>query len=88
MADSNYLEWPFFEFRHGELAHALDAWATEHLAHGHGPDVDAECRELVRQLGAGGWLRHAVGGREHGGAADTIDTRAICLVRETLGRHS
>ena len=88
MADSNYLEWPFFEFRHGELAHALDAWATEHLAHGHGPEVDADCREVVRELGAGGWLRHAVGGREHGGAADTIDTRAICLVRETLGRHS
>jgi alkylation response protein AidB-like acyl-CoA dehydrogenase len=50
--------------------------------------VDAQCRALVRQLGAGGWLRHAVGGAEYGGAAASIDTRSICLIRETLARHS
>jgi alkylation response protein AidB-like acyl-CoA dehydrogenase len=38
-------------------------------------------------LGAGGWLRHAVGGAAFGGAADAIDTRSICLARETLARH-
>jgi len=80
MADTTYLDWPFFEPRHAELAKALDAWASEHIPHGHGPDVDAECRALVRSLGAGGWLQHAVG--------DAIDTRAICLIRETLARHS
>jgi alkylation response protein AidB-like acyl-CoA dehydrogenase len=42
----------------------------------------------VRALGAGGWLRHAVGGTAHGGASEAIDTRAICLIRETLARHS
>ena len=88
MSDTRYLEWPFFEPRHRELAHALDAWAHQHVAPAHGRDVDAECRSLVRALGAGGWLAHAVGGREFGGAADAIDTRAICLVRETLARHS
>jgi alkylation response protein AidB-like acyl-CoA dehydrogenase len=88
MSDTRYLQWPFFESRHGALATALDAWAHEHIAHDHGPDVDQECRDLVKSLGQAGWLRHAVGGVAYGGAVDVIDTRAICLIRETLGRHS
>jgi len=88
MADTSYLQWPFFEPRHAELAQALDTWATQHIPHDHGPDVDAECKALVRSLGAAGWLRHAVGGRDVGGTNDAIDTRAICLIRETLARHS
>ena len=88
MSDTTYLDWPFFEDRHRTLARELDAWATANIPHDHGPDVDAECRALVKQLGAAGWLRHAVGGTAWGGAAEAIDTRAICLLRETLGRHS
>jgi len=88
--DHDYLEWPFFEARHGVLARELDAWAMVHLADVHGADVDVDavCRALVARLGQGGWLRHAVGGLEHGGAQDAIDTRAICLIRETLARHA
>jgi alkylation response protein AidB-like acyl-CoA dehydrogenase len=88
MADTAYLDWPFLEDRHRALARELDAWATAHVPHAHGPDVDAECRALVKALGAAGWLRHAVGGAAHGGAADVIDTRSLCLIRETLARHS
>ncbi len=88
MSDKNYLAWPFFEERHRTLAQALDAWAAQHISQSHGSDVDAQCKSLVRQLGAAGWLRHAVGGRAYGGTADAIDTRAICLIRETLARHS
>ena len=87
MSDNRYLDWPFFEERHRELARQLEDWATVHVPHGHGPDVDEECRALVRSLGAAGWLKHAVGGKPHG-AAQAIDTRAICLIRETLARHS
>jgi acyl-CoA dehydrogenase len=88
MSDTQYLAWPFFDDRHRELAHKLESWATQHISHHHGPDVDAECRALVKTLGAAGWLRHAVGSVAYGGASETIDTRAICLIRETLARHS
>lgn len=87
MSDTRYLDWPFFEPQHRELAASLDAWATAHLAHHEHTDIDAACRSLVQQLGAAGWLRHAIGGTAFGGHSDTIDTRAICLIRETLARH-
>ncbi len=83
MADTAYLDWPFLEPRHAELARALDAWATVNIHQAHGQDVDAECRALVKALGAGGWLRHAVGE-----SSEAMDARAICLIRETLARHS
>jgi alkylation response protein AidB-like acyl-CoA dehydrogenase len=88
MSDTRYLSWPFFEPRHAALAQQLDAWAQAHITQAHGSDVDAECRALVRSLGQAGWLRHAVGGTAFGGVADTIDTRSICLIRETLARHA
>jgi alkylation response protein AidB-like acyl-CoA dehydrogenase len=88
MADKRYLEWPFFDGRHADLEAALDAWAAQHVrgVHGsdvNGSDVDADCRQLVRLLGEGGWLRHAIAGE-----AQAIDTRALCLIRETLARHN
>lgn len=83
MADTAYLDWPFLEPRHAELARALDAWATVNIHQAHDQDVDAECRALVKALGAGGWLRHAVGE-----SSEAMDARAICLIRETLARHS
>lgn len=83
-----HLDWPFFEPRHGVFARELDAWAAANLAPHHGRDVDQACRQLVRQLGEAGWLRHAVAGSGYGGAGEAIDTRAICLAREILGRHA
>jgi len=79
MSDTAYLDWPFFDPQHGELARSLDAWAAENISQAHGHDVDAECKALVAQLGAAGWLKYAVGGTAYGGAGDTIDTRSICL---------
>jgi alkylation response protein AidB-like acyl-CoA dehydrogenase len=84
----DHLDWPFFDARHASFARELDAWAATNIDPHHGRDVDAACRQLVRQLGEAGWLRHAVAGAAYGGAGETIDTRAICLARETLGRHA
>ena len=88
MSDMSYLDWPFFELRHRELALTLDAWAKRSVSQHHSQDVDEECRALVRALGADGWLSNAIAGRQWGGATVAIDTRAICLIRETLARHS
>jgi acyl-CoA dehydrogenase len=86
MADTRYLDWPFFEPRHRALAREVDAWAAANVGAHHG-DVDAHCKALVRALGQAGWLRHAVAGSAFGGVGEAIDTRAICLLRETLARH-
>jgi acyl-CoA dehydrogenase len=83
-----HLRWPFFEERHRAFAAAIDAWAASEVRDVHGADVDALCRHLVRQLGDAGWLRPTVAGTAHGGAADVIDTRMLCLARETLARHA
>ena len=88
MADTSYLKWPFFESRHAEMAKTLDVWAAEHVAHVHSADNDGDCRQLVKALGKAGWLSHAVAGQANGGAGEQIDTRSICLIRETLARHN
>jgi len=88
MRELPHLDWPFFDARHRDFAQALDAWAAGHVPQAHADDVDGACRSLVGALGSGGWLRHAVAGTSHGGAAEVIDTRSICLARETLARHS
>ncbi len=88
MADKTYLSWPFFEDRHRALAAAAEDWAARTAARfaGRDGDVDQACRALVAELAAAGWLRHAVP-RSHGGVGDSLDVRALCLIRETLARH-
>jgi acyl-CoA dehydrogenase len=88
VADRSFLDWPFFEERHHTLARDLETWAASHLAASHDANIDEACRKLVRELGTGGWLRYAIGGIPYGATADSIDTRAICIIRETLARHS
>lgn len=39
-------------------------------------------------MGEAGWFRYAVGGKSYGGSSDSIDARAVCLIRETLAQHS
>ena len=86
------LNWPFFEPAHRDFKQSLDAWCQQQLAHATHDDsrsaVDAECRRLVALLGTGGWLAHAVAGKAHGAVADQIDTRRLCLLRETLAYHN
>ena len=81
MSDKSFLDWPFFELRHRELAAALDIWCAAHLPVDHA-DVDAACRGLVSLLGQGGWLRLS-----GAGLGQVLDVRALCLIREILARH-
>jgi acyl-CoA dehydrogenase len=87
MSDRSFLDWPFFDNSHRELAVELESWCEANLAAAHGEDVDAECQALVRALGAGGWLRYCVPAA-YGGVHETLDVRSLCLIRETLARHS
>jgi len=89
MIAQNHLDWPFFEERHRVFAAEVQAWAGKNLPLSEtGNDVDAACRKLVRQLGEAGWLKYAIGGVEYGAASNNIDTRAVCILRETLAWHS
>ncbi len=88
MNDDSDLDWPFFEDRHRALAHDLRLWCEANELERGGQDLDTFCRGLVRRLGAAGWLRYAVAGRAYGGLGDGIDSRSLCLLRETLARHS
>ena len=83
-----HLQWPFFEDHHRTLAAELDVWAAASVAHIHSDDNDADCKQLVSLLGEAGWLRHVVAGQAFGGQGETVDTRTICLLRETLARHN
>ncbi|MGB7242842.1 MAG: acyl-CoA dehydrogenase family protein [Sulfitobacter sp.] len=79
MADRSFLDWPFFDAHHPELAARVEEFAqTLDIDHS---DTDAACRSLVTQMGAAGVLDHT---SDPGGA---LDVRSLCLSREVLARH-
>ncbi|MEM9288723.1 MAG: acyl-CoA dehydrogenase family protein, partial [Pseudomonadota bacterium] len=89
MLDTTFLDWPFFDQSHRDLALRLDDWCQRHIVPlGHSEDdVDGQCRYLLALLAEGGWLRYAVP-KAYGGTLETLDVRSLCLIRETLGRYS
>ena len=83
----DFLEWPFFEPAHRQLAQDAGSWARDALGEWtHDRDADAVCRRLVHEMGEAGWLRFCVapGGSDVG----SIDVRSICILRELFGYHS
>ena len=83
MSDHSFLDWPFFDERHRQLARDLDAWAADNLRNIDHNNTDAACRHLVATLGDAGWLRHTATAGEN----EVLDVRTLCLARETLARH-
>jgi acyl-CoA dehydrogenase len=81
MADRSFLSWPFFEARHRELADELQDWCSGNLEEP-GEDLDAECRSLVEQLGAAGFLKLCVASGD-----SRPDVRSLAIARETLAYH-
>jgi acyl-CoA dehydrogenase len=86
VADKTFLGWPFFDDHHRTLAEAIERWSAANLPVDHG-DVDAACRDLVRKLGADGWLAHTAPDPDASVAPAALDVRTLCLIRETLARH-
>lgn len=78
------LSWPFFGAKHRDYASRLDEFCAS-LKHSDHADVDGTCRRLVRELGEAGLLVAAVAADDPNGPP--IDSRAICLARETLAWH-
>ncbi|MFI0848496.1 acyl-CoA dehydrogenase family protein [Mesorhizobium sp. IMUNJ 23232] len=83
MPDRSFLNWPFFEDRHRDLAERLEAWCAKSLPVDH-HDVDAACRDLVKMLGRDGWLKPTAIDTEN---PTPLDVRTLCLTREMLARH-
>src|SRR5262245_29575836 len=82
-----HLAWPFFGPEQRDFAAWLDAFAATGALDGiDHADTDNACRALVRALGRAGLLRACVPAG-HGGLADPLDSRLICLARETLAYH-
>ena len=94
-AIADALDWPFFDDDHRGLHARLAACLADGASgfpvalspQASRQEVDDHCRRWVRALGANGWLSLAVGGKAWGGASDALDTRTLCLVRETLAAH-
>lgn len=90
MTDTTWLDWPFFDERHPDFARKLDAWCEANLSHIDHSDTDQACRDLVRDLGDAGFLQVVVpsgSDGQWGGRWSEIDSRAVCIARETLARH-
>jgi acyl-CoA dehydrogenase len=80
----DHLELPFFDDQHRDYSSKLNAFAADaslqsidHI------DTDAACRKLVRMLGQAGLLSAVTGSN----GQHAIDSRAVCLARETLAWH-
>ena len=81
---TTHYEWPFFTDVHRELASRAAAWVRDQQVDDRDPD--AACREWVRLLGEAGFLRYTVPAAQ-GGALPSIDSRALCILRETFAAH-
>ena len=90
MSDGSFLQWPFFNDEHRELAARLDDWASRHIpsltAEEH-HDLDGTCKAIVKALGDAGFTSYAVPASA-GGQHKKLDVRSLCIIRETLARHN
>ena len=81
--DTTHLDWPFYDAVHRSLAAALAGNTMPAPGAPTRDGVDRHCRALVRALGGTGVLRYCVPAAQ-GGALPALDSRALCVIRETL----
>jgi acyl-CoA dehydrogenase len=78
---TDWLDWPFFEPRHRELAERIEQWIPKTIQDAHAADPDLACRALVRELGKAGFLHLCVA--DQGKAPDV---RSLAIARAMLAR--
>lgn len=83
MADTSFIDWPFFDSRHRDLHRQVESFAQAHLQQLDHDDVDRCCRTLVEALGHSGLLLHSGISEQQ----SVVDVRSLCLIREILARH-
>jgi len=83
----SFFSLPFFTDSHRLFARGLKKWALDTVAYDHERNVEDACRNYVKLLGTGGWLRYTVPS-EFGGITDRLDVRSLCIARETLAARS
>ncbi len=89
LATTSQYDLPFFDASHADLAKGLVDWAPQQQVDE--SDDRRACKEWVKRLGQGGWLRYCVpagDGGALGGALPQLDSRALVILRETLAFHS
>ena len=84
--DVSSLDLPFFDDAHRSLAERLRRWIESGMPAVDHRDTDAACRQLVAAMGAAGLLRYCVPA-DYGGALTELDSRALCVARESLAYH-
>src|SRR5688500_1140252 len=87
----SHLDWPFFGDEHRALASSVASWLGTLAVERHdtptGPtSADDACRDWVQRLGGAGYLRYCVPAA-WGGARDTVESRSLCVLRESLAAH-
>ena len=89
MTDKTFLNWPFFEPQHRELAEKVQAWATDNIpalvANEH-EALDQTCIDLMRGMAKAGITGYAVPA-SGGGVLEKLDVRSLSIIREVLGEH-
>ena len=85
LATTMQYDLPFFDDTHADLARGLADWAPQQQVDE--SDDRRACKDWMKRLGQGGWLRYCVPA-EHGGALPQLDSRALVILRETLAFHS
>lgn len=89
MSDRSYLDWPFYDDTHRQLAQDVRAWADRNVEQitEQNLSLDETCRALVDAMGRDGLTKHSVTA-PFGGHHETLDVRSLCLIRETLAQYS
>lgn len=78
---TDWLDWPFFEARHRELARRLEQWCKSTIHDAEASDPEFACRALVAELGKAGFLNLCVADGEA-----LPDVRSLAVARATLAR--